>query len=295
MLFVVFLLAYIVRRRLDSLGLVAGDTIWRGWFHTGSRVQAGRESGVAVGLALVAFPALLLGLAEYLLMVSGWRMAAYPLELLVLIVLMGTPGWRQALRDYEEAWQRGDMQSGWHHVRDFLPADERQAVLAPEQLHLALLRALMVAVFQRFFLVAFWYVVGGIGFAVLARGLVALADQWPQGPARPKFARILDLAAWIPARLLSVTFGIAGDLAGWLQETRRTLTGVNKKTGDVLMISANGSLTGYALDPERFARIHPDQWIEFGGRSLRAVTGLLNRSMLVWICLLAVLVIVGAL
>lgn len=102
-----------------------------------------------------------------------------------------------------------------------------------------------------------------------------------------------ELADWIPARLLSLTFGIAGDLAGWLPETRQTLTGVRKKAGEVLMISANGSLTGYALDPARFSRIHPDEWTAFGGRSLRAVRDLLNRSMLVWICTLALLVISG--
>jgi len=238
-------------------------------------------------------PALILGLAEYLLVSSGWRMAAYPLEFLVLVVLMGTPGWRQVLRAYAEAWHRGDMQSAWHHVKDLLPADERGAAVSPEAMHLSLSKALMVSVFQRFFLVAFWYVVGGIGLAVLARGLVALAEQWPQAPARPRFAKMSDLAGWIPARLLSLTFGIAGDLAGWLRETRQTLTGISKKAGEVLMISANGSLTGYALDPARFSRIHPDEWTAFGGRSLRAVRDLLNRSMLVWICILALLVISG--
>ena len=151
----------------------------------------------------------------------------------------------------------------------------------------------MVSVFQRFFLVAFWYAVGGIGVAVLVRGLVALADQWPQAPARPRFERLSEWAGWIPARLLSLTFGIAGDLAGWLHEAGQTLAGVTRKVGEVLMISANGSLTGYALDPARFSRIHPDEWTAFGGRSLSAVRDLLNRSMLVWICTLALLVISG--
>lgn len=293
MVLIVFLLAYMVRRRLDSLDLLPGDELWRRWFRNGSRVRAGHEAGIASGLALVLLLAFLLGLAEYLLVSSGWRMAAYPLECLVLVVLMGTPGWRQVLRAYAEAWQRGDMQSAWHHVKDRLPADERGAALSPEAMHLSLSKALMVSVFQRFFLVAFWYVVGGIGLAVLARGLVALAEQWPQAPARPRFVRMSELAAWIPARLLSLTFGIAGDLAGWLRETRRTVTGVTKKAGEVLMISANGALTGYALDPARFSRVHPDEWTAFGGRSLRAVRDLLNRSMLVWICTLALLVISG--
>jgi AmpE protein len=293
MVLIVFLLAYMVRRRMDSLDFLNGDDLWRRWFRNGSRVKAGQEAGIATGLALVVFPAFLLGLAEYLLISSGWRMAAYALEFLVLVVMMGAPGWRKVLRAYAEAWQRGDMQSAWHHVKDRLPAEERGAALSPEAMQLSLSKVLLVSVFQRFFLVAFWYVVGGIGLAVLVRGLVALADQWPQAPARPRFARMSEWAGWIPARLLSLTFGVAGDLAGWLREARRTLTGVTKNAGEVLMISANGSLTGYALDPARFSRIHPDEWTAFGGRSLSAVRDLLNRSMLVWICTLALLVISG--
>lgn len=293
MVLIVFLLAYMVRRRLDSLNRLSGDEVWRWWFHQGSRARTGHEAEIVSGLVLVLLPALLLGVAEYLLAASGWRMAAYPLEFLVLVVIMGTPGWRQVLQPYAEAWQRGDMQSAWHYVKDYLPADERGAALSPEAMHLSLSRALMVSVFQRFFLVAFWYAVGGIGVAVLVRGLVALADQWPQAPARPRFERLSEWAGWIPARLLSLTFGIAGDLAGWLHEAGQTLAGVTRKAGEVLMISANGSLTGYALDPARFSRIHPDEWTAFGGRSLSAVRDLLNRSMLVWICTLALLVISG--
>lgn len=293
MVLIVFLLAYMLRRRLDTLDKLSGDKLWRHWFRQAAKVEAGHETGMTAGLALVTLPALLLGLAVYILDASGWRLAGYPLEFLVLVLMMGVPGWRHALRVYADSWHRGDMQAAWHYIQDRLPAEERGAAVSPEAMHLFFSKAMMLAVFQRFFLVGFWYVVGGIGFAVLARGLVALAEQWPHAAARPRFARLAELMAWIPSRLLSLTFGVAGDLAGWLRETRSTFTGIRKNAGDVLMISANGSLTGYALDPAKFSRIHPEEWTDFGGRSLSAIRDLLNRSMLVWICLLALLVISG--
>lgn len=293
MILVVFLIAYLVRRRLDSRNAVSSDALWRRWFHKGSVVKAGRESGILNGLVLVAAPALLAALCVYILALYGWRIAAYPLEILVLVLMMGTPGWRQSVEPYAEAWHKGDMQAAWHHIHERLPASERGAAASPEVMHLSLSRALMLAVFQRFFLVAFWYVVGGIGFAIFVRGLVALAEQWPQAAARPRYLKACEWVNWIPVRLLSITFGIAGDLSGWLGEARAAITGITKKTSEVLMISANGSLTGYALDPARFSRIHPDEWASFGGRSLSAVRDLLNRSMMVWICVLALLVIAG--
>ncbi|MGO1461748.1 MAG: regulatory signaling modulator protein AmpE [Marinobacter sp.] len=293
MTLVVFLIAYVVRRRLDSLNAVSTDELWRRWFHQGSVVKAGREANILGGLTLVAVPALLAALCVYLLELYGWRVPAYPLEILVLVLMMGTPGWRQSLEPYANAWQKGDMQAAWHHIQGRLPASERGAAVLPEAMHLSLSRALILAVFQRFFLIAFWYVIGGIGLAILVRGLVALAEQWPQAAARPKYVKVCEWVNWIPVRLLSVTFGIAGDLSGWLGEARSAIAGLKKETPEVLMISANGSLTGYALDPARFSRVHPDEWTDFGGRSLSAVRDLLNRSMLVWICLLALLVIAG--
>lgn len=293
MVLVVFLIAYLVRRRLDNLNAVSSDALWRRWFHQGGVVKAGGESGILKGFAVVAVPAILTALSVYILALYGWRVAAYPLEVLVLVLMMGTPGWRQSVEPYAQAWQRGDMQAAWHCVQERLPAIERGAAVSPEAMHLSLSKALMLAVFQRFFLVAFWYAVGGIGLAIFVRGLVALAEQWPQAAARQRYFRVCEWVSWVPVRLLSVTFGIAGDLSGWLGESKAAITGITKRTSEVLMISANGSLTGYALDPAHFSRIHPDEWASFGGRSLSAVRDLLNRSMLVWICLLALLVIAG--
>lgn len=293
MILVIFLIAYLVRRRLDSLNAVSGDELWRRWFRQGSVVKAGHESGTWSGLILVLVPAAICALGVYVLALYDWRIAAYPLELLVLVLLMGTPGWRQSIEPYTEAWRRGDMQAAWHLIQERLPASERGVAASPEFMHLSLCKALMLAVFQRFFLVAFWYVVGGIGLAIFVRGLVALSEQWPQAAARPRFGAICEWFNWMPARLLSITFGIAGDLSGWLGEARVAIAGITKKTSEILMISANGSLTGYALDPARFSRIHPDEWANYGERSLSAVRGLLNRSMLVWICILALLVIAG--
>ena len=293
MILVVFLIAYLVRRRLDGLNAVSSDALWRRWFRKGSVVKAGRESGIMAGLVLVALPALLAALCVYTLSLYGWRITAYPLEILVLVLMMGMPGWRQSVEVYGSAWHKGDMQAAWHHIQERLPTAERGAAVSPEIMHLSLSRALMLAVFQRFFLIAFWYVVGGIGLAIFVRGLVALAEQWPQAAARPRYLKACEWISWVPVRLLSITFGIAGDLSGWLGDARAVILGITKKTSEVLMISANGSLTGYALDPARFSRVHPDEWASFGGRSLSAVRDLLNRSMLVWICVLALLVIAG--
>ncbi|MDF0752510.1 regulatory signaling modulator protein AmpE [Marinobacter sp. 71-i] len=293
MALVVFLLAYLVRRKLDAANAWSSERLWRSVFHSGSSVRAGSEAATWKGLIIITVPALLLAAGEWYLHVLGWRMAAYPLEFLLMVLLMGAPGWRPRLDVYRESWARGDMQAAWHHIRDSLPADEQGTAASPDEMHRVLSRTLMVSLFERFFLIAFWFVVGGIAAAFFARGVIALRDHWPQTAARPGFAALAEVVNWLPSRLLSFTFGVAGDLAGWMKEGKRVLFDVALKTDQVLMGAASAALTGYALDPERFSRIHPDEWADFGGRSLDAIRDLLNRSMLVWICVFALLVIAG--
>lgn len=295
MTLVVFLLAYLVRRKLDAANAWSGDSFWRRTFHSSSKSPAGKEAGKWKGLLIVGAPAALLAVADGYLDLVSWRVASYPLEFLLLVMLMGAPGWRSTLEAYVESWARGDMQGAWHHVKDSLPARERGAATSPDAMHLILSRTLMVNVFERFFLIAFWYVIAGPAMAFFARGVIALRDHWPQAAARPGFAALAEVLNWVPSRLLSVTFGVAGDLAGWMSEGKRALVDISLKTDQVLMAAANGALTGYALDPARFAQIHPGEWTDYGRRSLDAIRDLLNRSMLVWICVVALLVIAGVL
>ena len=295
MVLVVFLLAYLVRRKLDAVSAWSSEALWRSAFKRGSTGSSGNEASRWKGLSIVLVPSLILAAGEYYLHTIGWRMAAYPLEFLLMVLLMGAPGWRARLEVYSQSWARGDMQSAWHHVMDSLPAEDRGAATSPDEMHLALSRTLLVNVFERFFLVAFWYAVGGIAAAFFARGIIALRDHWPHTAARPGFSRLAEILNWLPSRLLSLTFGVAGDLAGWMKEGKRMLFDFTLKTNQLLMGAASAALTGYALEPERFSKIHPEEWASFGGRSLEAIRDLLNRSMLVWICILALLVIAGVL
>ncbi|PXX91536.1 histidine kinase [Marinobacter vulgaris] len=293
MVLVVFLLAYLTRRKLDAANTMPGDALWRAAFRAGSKTSAGKEAVKWKGLLMVTVPSVLLAVAMWYLAELGWKVATYPLEFVLLVMLMGAPGWKAPLEAYSSSWARGDMQAAWHHIKDNLPARDRGAAASPDEMHLLLSRTLLVNVFERFFLIGFWYVVGGPAAAFFARGVIALRDHWPQAAARPGYAALAELLNWLPSRLLSFTFGVAGDLAGWISERKGALFGVTLTTDQVLMGAANAALTGYALDPGRFSRIHPDEWPGYGRRSLDAIRNLLNRSMLVWICLLALLVIAG--
>ncbi|MDI9246861.1 regulatory signaling modulator protein AmpE [Marinobacter sp. CHS3-4] len=291
--FLVFLAAYILRRKCDQAGLLQGDALWRSSFANAHTVQPGKESHLLRGLLTIAIPAVLLAAGEYLLREAGWSLLVHPLGFVLLLVLMGAPGLTPMLESYTEAWRRGDMQAAWIRVRDFLPVDERGAASSPEQMHRSLSKRLIAQIFERYFVIAFWYVIGGLAGAFVSRALIALRDHWPHAAARPGFGRLANALNFLPARLLGLTFGIAGDLSGWLKQGQSSLLNASRPNSDALLASASSALSGYELEPERFSQLHPDNWPDFAHSSVAAIRGLLNRSMLVWICLLALLVIAG--
>lgn len=291
--FLVFLAVYVVRRKLDQADLLSAESIWRKSFARAQDLSPGRATGPAPGFVIIVVPGVLLALGEIFLRNSGWSLAIHPLAFVLLIGLMGTPGLGHILDSYTDAWRRGDMQSAWRRVCDFLPPEERGAALSPEQLHRVLSETLISAIFERYFVVAFWYVIGGLGGAFVASGFIALRDYWPDTTARPGFSRLANILNYLPARLLGLTFGIAGDLAGWLKGGKSAVLSPDLDNSRGLMDAANSALTGYELEPERFSDLRSGDWPDFGERSLAAIRGLMNRSMLVWICALALLVIAG--
>ncbi|WP_152207080.1 histidine kinase [Marinobacter changyiensis] len=291
--FFIMLLAYVTRRSLDSTDSLNTESVWRQAFRWGASAPSGREARVWPGIVIVAIPALVLLVIDYALRMFSVMVLTALVDYLMLVLLMGAPGWKPRLKAYTEAWQRGDMQGAWYHVKDSLPARERGAASAPENLHLSVSCRFMVMIFERYFLIIFWYVVGGIAVAFLVRAVLALRDHWPQAAARPAFGVAANILSWLPVRILSFTFGLAGDLTGWLRTGRSSMTTYSESPSAVLLQAANSALTGYALEPSRFQKLHPGEWSEYGGRSFFAIRDLLNRSMLVWICVLALLVIAG--
>ncbi|OEY67789.1 histidine kinase [Marinobacter sp. X15-166B] len=291
----IFLLAYMVRRKLDRRDRLNADRFWRWLFHRFRRTPAGDSQRVWPGLMLIAVAPALLLLMEAGLAAAGWRAAAYPVEFAVLVLALGAPGWQQVFAAYTRAWRRGDMQGAWYSAKASLSPEARGAAATPESVHVKFAGRFMVNVFERYFLIVFWYAIGGIAAALLARSVIALRDHWPRKAARTRYARMAALVSWLPARLLVLTFGLAGDLAGWSKQGRRHLLSAAVNVETVLVHSADSALTGYALSPGKFASLHPDEWLDFGRRSLQAVRDLLNRSMLVWVCGFALLVIAGIL
>lgn len=292
----VVLLAWILRRQLDARGLL-DPAQWQRRFLQHAPPEHSNGRGTlrwlvpVYGVLVLAVGGLTWGTSG----IAGGLWAS--LLALVLLVAGGTgmPGWREPLRAYSEAWRAGDMQAAWYHVSSLLPAEQRGAALAPEQLHLSLCGALIQTTFERYFLPLFWYAVLGPAGVVLILVALMLRDHYPSSHVRGLFSRWGFWLAVPPRWLLSFSFALAGDFSGWISEPRNRHPRREDSCGDVLLTAAGSALSSYALDPARFQAHDPDGWLDYGHRSLLAVRNLLNRSMLVWLAALAILALMGGL
>lgn len=292
----VILVAWMVRRQLDAHGWLDPDQWQRRLFQYAPQEKVDARRGPLVWVIPVYVLAVgLLGVATWGMSgISGGLLASF-IALLLMVAATGMPGWREPLEDYGEAWREGDMQRAWHEVSHLLPVEQRGAALSPDVLHLEVASSLIHTTFERYFLGIFWYALLGPAGLAMILGALAVRNHYPSAPVRQRFSVWVDCLAWVPAWLLVLSFGIAGDLAGWLQELRPENRRPRESRPQWLVRAASGALSSYALDPRRFEQHHPESWSDYGHRSLLAVRNLLNRSMLVWLALLAVLAIMGVL
>jgi len=294
--FLIILVGAILRRRMDARRQGDPDRVLRQLI---ARVPSAWVRYPRWVLAVPALLCIVLGAADIYAMHRTWFLIWLPVELLLLVGAMGNPGWHDSLKAYAQAWQRHDIQSAWHHVRHLVPASRQGLATTPERLHLILASRLLVTTFDGYFLIVFWFALTGPAGAVFVRLLMALRDHWPEADGRSRFAAVYAWLAWAPMHLLSMTFALSGDFSGWVaRHHRHPAADVVDSTGAdpteaTLFSGANGALSSYSLEPERFASLHPDEWQDYGRRSLAAVRDLLNRSMLVWIGFLALLAIAG--
>jgi membrane protein required for beta-lactamase induction len=112
-----------------------------------------------------------------------------------------------------------------------------------------LLGALFIQSHERLFGVLLWFAIGGVTGAVFYRvvsRLPRMLVERDESPAADAAETLHALAAWIPARITALLFGLAGSLDDAIKEWRllaaRPAHGWRRQTWAVLAETASGSL-----------------------------------------------------
>lgn len=252
-----------------------------------SALPGGRgPTGVAIVCLL---PTLLMWVLLWL--ISGWSVVlAFFVAVIVLLYCLGPGDLLSQLRDYIRAETgEGDPSESERLAADIMESDT--PLSAEDDPHRAVTESALVRANDRLFAVLFWFAVLGPAGAVLYRSADQLrrfedADEGLSDNQWGANARLLEgLLAWLPARLLAAGYALTGSYeeatADWkayydecAEPFFETSEGVLSCAGcGALRMSAGGHESGLAV--------------------VRSARGLIQRTLVLWLAVLAVLTLMG--
>lgn len=173
--------------------------------------------------------------------------------------------------DFEGAWLTARAEPGWTAAAD-QPA-------SAEEVHAVVERGFLYEGYQRWFPAIFYFILLGPAWAVAYRLLqLCRRDLEPA-----LIERCLFFADWIPVRLLAAAFAITGDFVGSRDELLRGLRDTTRDSGELLLEVATAAL-GSGGSP---GASDGDSFGESAARQNEALSGLLSRSAICWLVVIA--------
>ncbi|MEQ9394981.1 regulatory signaling modulator protein AmpE [Haliea sp.] len=276
--FLAFMIALALRQLWGAEVWLHRDSWWLEWRQRacGLGLLPWVQMVLTVGLPLL-LALLVLDLLRPLLFGLPWIIAAA----LVLLYAFGRGDFHARIARYRDYCERDNREGAWLYLREELHAGDPLEVdpgLEPDQLHQQLQASLYYDGFQRWFAVVFWFVLLGpaaaLGYRLLQQYREAEGDE---GPA----ASILFLLDWLPARLLLVTFTLAGDFVRSRDELVAALLDPWADSQSLLLVVGSAA-AGSAADTSASRQ---------AAGEVTALAGLMTRSAVVWVVLIAVLAI----
>jgi len=202
------------------------------------------------------------------------------LQVVILAYALGRVNLFEQLQEYLRHWRSGDLQSAYHHAQRELNLDMVFEADNRAGLHANACQGLLYQWFEQVFVIVFWYLLAGPLVALFMRFL-CLYERRSQRQGVPQLLHVLE---WLPARLLALTFAVAGNFTLCFKTWLSAIGDWKKTTAAVLFTS---SLAAIGMS-ERELR---NSSAEHQAGHLETLQNLLVRSLVVWMMFVALLTI----
>ena len=221
----------------------------------------------------------------YCLQPLFWGLVSMALEIVLLVYVLLHADVNRHLTQYQQALQEGDLNKAYQLARKnlSLKQDEDDFSTINERV----IKRLQYRWFSYFFLVIFWYVLADVGGVLLTWLSVQYARENQSDEKSSVYLRVLE---FIPARLVGLTFVLAGNFKQALPVWRHYLKMWYAKNDDLLFdIGCN------ALAEGRECR----QWSRASENAAAAAAELEewqrmhNYSISIWLVIIAIATLGG--
>ena len=282
--FLIVLLAILLLEAYSELSAVQRDSWLRKW-HQGLAAIPFLAPSPVTGLALfVAIPVIVLHLLLSSMAHQHWGSMAFVVELLVLLYALGRGNLDRQIALITADLPPNELQAAFADAVVVDTASREGNIQAEGDLCEQAFKALPYRIFERTFVVIFWFYLFGAP-AALAYRLLALHADRVSVEYKLKSAdlalRWLWLLEWLPVRLLALTLGLVGNFSYALSAAKAILFCRITSTAEFLHIVLRGALGN--KQPE----------LGLSRQGINDTTAIFGRAMTCWMVVMAVLVIVG--
>ncbi len=212
---------------------------------------------------------------------------------------------------YLQYWREEEFESALLYLQERWPAIGLDRGGDFEALHENCYRYILASVFERLFAILFWYLILGPIGAIVYYALVqlrALSYLEFESGNEHWLCRLLFVLEWPVARVLGLTFALAGDFEAGFKRLRELFFVGSRSALDVVLLCAHAAAgTGYKalvvhdsqeagelntlvidLD-EGVSQLSPRKCVQ----QIEDLIALLDRSQIIWISTLALLAFYG--
>lgn len=254
------------------------------------------EPGSALAILLgVVPPTLLVGL--FLALLQGWLLGLVGLvaNIIILLYSLDRKDLVADLSAYRSAWNRGDAHAAWQIAVDRQLLSAQCAPAAAAELNRAVVQGVAVRALSGFFTIIFWYFLLGPMGALFLR-LIQLPDAAEIAPpAQSSAERILELAHWLPVRLLGGCFMLAGDWERawprWIDALTDVKTPARELIGSLALAAIAIDEAADEGDAAAMSAVHgtEDSLVQNGDNQLESVVALIRRALIIWTAIFALM------
>lgn len=288
MLFIALLIALLLLQWPAVMQTIHRDQI----FHQISskcKNLAGEMAGAWLSLLLVAVSlSILLECFDD----GFWGLLGLVLNALLLAYAFGRGDYQAKLSAYFQAWRQGDYKQLAIILESIAHAKPVDQITSPEDpedayvLHQRARQIMVYAIFQRLFVVVFWFMLFGPVAAVIYRLLQIMHEQ---SPLRGFLAKVPFYMEWLAARFTAATFAIVGDFSKGINHLLGVFWRVEEPIDRLLLQSSIAALH-LRQDWLTLTAQSPEDTVLFSKASeeLSALNTLLKRSLITMVVLIAI-------
>ncbi len=211
---------------------------------------------------------------------------------------------------YLQYWREEEFESALLYLQERWPGIRLDKGADFEALHEHCYRFILTDAFERLFAILFWYLILGPVGAIVYYALVqlrALSYLDFESANEHWLRRLIFVLEWPVARLLGLTFALAGDFEAGFKRLRELLVSAHSALDVVLLCAHAAAGTGYkalvvhdsqeaggmntlVIDLEEgAAQLSPRKCVQ----QIEDLVALLDRSQIIWISTLALLAFYG--